>query len=109
MVFLVINPRRPLFIAVSVFALALSANRANAQPRADKHQKIDQALLQAMREGGVTQRVIITLKPGYRSEMRKRLQNHGDVIQSEHASIEALVADIHSADVNELAARDEVA
>ena len=41
--------------------------------------------------------------------MRQRLQDHGDLVQSEHASIDALVVELHSGDVAELAGRDEVA
>ena len=41
--------------------------------------------------------------------MRDLLRDHGDLVESEHESIEALVVKLHSADVAELADRDEVA
>ena len=41
--------------------------------------------------------------------MRELLQDHGDLVDSEHESIDALVVKLHSADVGELADRDEVA
>ena len=34
--------------------------------------------------------------------MRKHLEDHGDVVRSEHASIDALVVDLHSVDVRSL-------
>ena len=40
--------------------------------------------------------------------MRQRLEAHGDAVRSELPSVDALVAVIHSADVNELAARGDV-
>ncbi len=107
----VMNRRRLLLVGVTAFGLIVSATGAHAQTSAKRHSpKIDRALSEALNAGGAaTQHVIITLKPGYRAQMRKRLQDHGDVVQSEYASIDALVAEVHSADVGELAGRDEVA
>jgi serine protease AprX len=65
--------------------------------------KIDRGLQESLRHGGATQRVIISVKPGYRAEIRQSLEKHGDRIRSEHPSVDALTADIHSDDVNELA------
>jgi serine protease AprX len=50
-----------------------------------------------------TQRVIVSVKPGYRASVRQALQAHGDLIKSDHPSIDAFSAEIHSADVPELA------
>src|SRR5205823_6297495 len=86
------------------------AAAVNGQPGSTKHSpKIDKALSEALNAGGATHHVIITLKPGYRAAIRKRLEDHGDVVQSEYSSIEGLVAVIHSTDLDELAGRDEVA
>ena len=65
--------------------------------------KIDRGLQESLRHGGATQRVIISVKPGYRGEIRQSLEKHGDRIKSEHPFVDALAADIHSDDVNELA------
>ena len=65
--------------------------------------KIDRGLQESLRHGGATQRVIISVKPGYRAEIRQSLEKHGDRIKSEHPFVDALAADIHSDDVNELA------
>ena len=93
----------------TALALVVPATRRGRTEPPTAFTKIDSALEDALRSGAATQNVIITLKPGYRAQMRERLQEHGDVVQSEHASIDALVVKLHSADVSELADRDEVA
>jgi len=74
---------------------------ASAEPASNP--KIDRALLQSIREGGATQHVIISVKPGYRAEIRQALEKHGDRIKAEHPLIDALAADVHRDDVKELA------
>lgn len=69
-----------------------------------RHAKIDRALADALASGETTARVIITVKPGFRDGIRDALRKHGDVIKSEHPSVEAIAAEIHSGDVQELAA-----
>src|SRR6266513_1750474 len=106
----VIDVRHLFLIVVTALGLAVPGVAADAQTASKKRSpKIDKALSEALNAGGATQQIIITLKPGHRAEMRQRLQDHGDVVQSEYASIDALAVHIHSADVNELAGRDEVA
>src|SRR4029079_15311382 len=61
----------------------------------------DQALADAMRGGGATERVIITVKPGYRATLRKALQQHGHQIKAEHASLDLLVGDLDAATVQQ--------
>ena len=102
---------RNLFLSIGLTVLGVvgvPAAAAEAQT-ARKKPKIDHALEEALRSGAATQQVIITLKPGHRARMRKHLEDHGDVVRSEHASIDALVVDLHSVDVRELAERDDVA
>ena len=97
-----IDLRRLLLFGVAAFGLVMPASGAQAETGAKKHSpKVDHALSESLNVGAPTQHVIITLKPGYRAEMRKRLEAHGDVVQSEYASIDALVAEIHSTDVDD--------
>ena len=77
--------------------------------RAEEAPKIDQALSEALRRGAATQHVIITLKPGYRAEDAQAPPGPRRRDSVRDASIDALVVEIHSADVSELAERDEVA
>ena len=98
----------------SLLAFALTVGGAAPaiaeQPRnaAQGARKIDRAVRQALESGARTQRVIVKVKPGYRETLRQALKEHGDVIKSDHASIDALGADLHSADVEELEKLDWV-
>src|ERR1700730_18008738 len=56
-----------------------------------------------MRSGAPTQKVIISVMPGYRAGIRQALEAHGDVVKSEHPLVDALAAEIHTGDVSELA------
>jgi serine protease AprX len=85
-------------VALGVVACAVST--ASAQTSSNK---IDRALQDALLTGAATQRVIISVKPGYRVSVRQALQAHGDLIKSDHPSIDAFSAEVHSADVTELA------
>ena len=91
-------------LAVLAGVSLLSAPPAAAQQRdAAAKRKIDRKLRESLREGRRTQRVIITMKPGCRASMRSALEEHGDAINGEHALIDALSAEAHSEDVEELA------
>jgi serine protease AprX len=79
----------------------MAAVPAFAEPAPNR--KIDRGLQGSLREGGATQHVIISVKAGYRAEIRQALEKHGDRIKSEHPFVDALAADIHSDDVIELA------
>ena len=81
--------------------MALVATHVEAA--SPRRSKIDRLLRESLRTGAATQNVIITVKPGYRDQGRKALEAHGDVIRSEHPLVDALSAEVHSADVNELA------
>jgi serine protease AprX len=89
-----------LLVGVSLGVLGCAANPASAQ---DSSNKIDRALQESLRTGARTERVIISVKPGYRASVRQALLAHGDLIKSDHASIDAISAEIHTADVGELA------
>jgi serine protease AprX len=67
--------------------------------------KVDRAVHAALRTGVRTQPVIITVAPGCRASVRKTLERHGDVIRSEHSLIDALSVELHSDDVDALAAQ----
>ena len=86
-------------IGVALGVLACASSPLSAQTSS----KIDRALQDALLTGAATQRVIISVKPGYRASVRQALQAHGDLIKSDHPSIDAFSAEIHSADVSELA------
>ena len=73
-----------------------------AKPAEQAHQKVDRGLLAALRKGGATQSVILTMKPGCRPDVRKALEQHGDVVKAEHPLIEGLSIQLHSEDVDEL-------
>jgi serine protease AprX len=87
-------------IGVALGVLACAGVPASAQTSSNK---IDRALQDALLTGAATQRVIISVKPGYRASVRQALQAHGDLIKSDHPSIDAFSAEIHSSDVSELA------
>jgi hypothetical protein len=95
-------PLPKVLTAVAV-ALLVAAPPAAAQDGRAGHNKIDRALRASLREGKRTQRVIITVAPGCRASMLDALRRHGDVIRSEHPLIDALSAETHSEDVEEIA------
>lgn len=88
--------------AVAVILLATPLVWAqDSHTAADR--KIDRSLRESLRLDGGKKRVIITVRSGYRQEIRKALQLHGDVITSESPLIETVAAEIHSEDIQELA------
>jgi serine protease AprX len=87
-------------LGAALCVLACAAGPLSAQTSSNK---IDRALQDALLTGAATQRVIVSVKPGYRASVRQALQAHGDIIKSDHPSIDAFSAEIHSADVGELA------
>src|SRR5262245_40388127 len=86
-----------------VGALALASGRPAAADSHSSHGKVDRAVRESLQQGVPTQSVIISVKPGYRDQLRKALQQHGDVVKSEHALIDAVDVDLHSVDIDELA------
>ncbi|MCC7417020.1 MAG: S8 family peptidase [Acidobacteria bacterium] len=94
-----LSTRFAALVVVAASALATAAAPASAQHA----RKIDRAVRSAMAKGVRTQRVIVTVQPGYRAALRQALRQHGDAVKSEHALIDGVSADLHSVDVDELA------
>jgi serine protease AprX len=69
--------------------------------------KLDRALRDASRQGSV-HRVIIQTRPGTRLALRNALASHGDIVESEHASLEALTVTLHGEDLAVLQANPDV-
>jgi serine protease AprX len=95
----------PLYKTIAALAavLAFTGPLAAAQKN-NASGKVDRALRGGVREGRATQHVIITLAPGCRASVLDALRKHGDAIKSEHPLINALSAETHTEDVEELAA-----
>ena len=64
--------------------------------------KIDRGLRQSIASGG-KKRVIVSVRPGYRQQVRRALREHGDSVSYESAFIDALAAEVHAEDILELA------
>ena len=90
---------RTLRLSTLVFAALAFATPSFAQSASGR---LDRALHDALESGARRVHVIITVKPGYRSEIRRALESHGDVVGSEHPLVNALAADVHSEDLAEL-------
>jgi serine protease AprX len=97
-------PRKlTVFFAVAVWLLATASLDA-----ADRKSKLDKALRDAARHPAMSQRVIIQTRPGARAALKRSLQAHGDVIEAEHPSIDALTVNLHGADLAALEANPHV-
>ncbi len=92
-----------LFAALT--ALGLCTVTHAAAHSNDTH-KIDRAVRTSIAAGARSQRVIIMLEPGCVASTRDSLEEHGDVIAAEHPLINAISGEVHSADVEPLAAVD---
>ena len=92
---------RRLWFAGLLATLVLVSPPAFAQPAHEA--KIDRGLRESLRNGAATQSVIITVKAGYRTDIRQSLEQHGDRIKAEHPLIGALAVEIHSEDIAEVA------
>jgi serine protease AprX len=92
-------------LALSVAALiALTAPAVFAQETsAAATRKIDRSLRESMKQAGRTRRVIVTVKPGHRAEIRQALEGHGDTITGDVPFVDALAVEVHTEDVAELA------
>ena len=80
--------------------LSFATAAADAAPRAH----VDRAVRAALQSGAPTQKVIITVNPGCRAAVREGLTRHGDTVAEDFPSIDAVAADVHSRDVDVLAA-----
>src|ERR1700741_4233877 len=93
-----LSPLRITSIVALLLAVALPAR---AQDFALK--KIDRSLRAAAKRGGEKRQVIVTVKPGYRADIRQALQEHGDLVKAESELVNALAVELHTEDVAELA------
>ena len=94
-----------LISAVTAGVLLIPVNADASDPLG----KLDQVLLQSLQAGTpVSQNVIIRALPGQRASVRDQLKALGDVVNSEYPTIEALAAQIHTADLSSLAAASAV-
>src|SRR5579884_3234026 len=97
---LLMSVRRPL-AALWIAALAILCHVPASAQTFDS--KVDRGLRDALKHGGATQNVIVTVNAGCRDFVRTSLQNHGDRIKSDHPLIDAIAVELHSEDVTELA------
>jgi serine protease AprX len=96
-------PIRTLVTATLTAVLAAAPVAAQDSP-AVAERKIDRALKEALRSGDAgPKRVIVSVKQGYRQVIREALQAHGDAVDSEAPLVNALVAEVHGNDIEELA------
>jgi serine protease AprX len=94
----------------AAFAIADPPVDAAASRAAQRRSARLDAKLRAVVDTGASesQRVIIRVRPGSRSDVRKNLAAHGDQILGEHDSIDGLSAVVHGHDLAELAENDAV-
>src|SRR5688572_23334826 len=94
--------------ALAAFAIAIAPGKTVwGQDRPDR--KLDKKLQEAVANGcsGGPLRVIIGVKSGYRKGMRDSLESHGDKVNSEFKSSDALAAEVHCGDLEDLATMSE--
>jgi serine protease AprX len=65
--------------------------------------KVDKALAGQLKAGTATNKVLITVQPGFRGSIRKALELKGVTIKREHSALNLFVAEVDSATVLELA------
>jgi len=96
---------RRLFLAVLLaFSVGTPAFAAGAKAPGKMPNKVDKALAGELKSGAATHKVIITFKPGYRAAAKAALLNRpGNKIKREHPSLNLLVGEIATADVEALA------
>ncbi len=93
--------RLKLLFVASVTVLAAAATAA-AGP-ANRTYKLDLRLREALAQVPTPQHVIVRTQPGCRPALRAALTAHGDVIEAEHPTFEALTAYVHGEDLEALA------
>src|SRR6266513_4098060 len=91
--------------ALLAFSVGTPAFAAGAKAPKDSNmpQKVDKALAGQLKGGTAKNKVIITVKPGYRGSIRKALELHGGKIKREHASLNVFVAELDTATILQLA------
>ena len=94
-------PRR---FSAAVGALLLVCLPSIAAQAAPARARVDRAVRAALASGAGTQKIIITVNPGCRPSVRSGLAAHGDAVADDLTLIDAVAAEVHSADVATLAA-----
>jgi serine protease AprX len=95
--------RRLLSATLGIALLAAGTASAQGHSRAG-HSKIDRSLRESLDQGDRSpKRVIVSVRPGYRHAIKDALNKHGDVVAGESALVNAVVAVVHSDDIEELA------
>ncbi len=101
-----VSVRKLATLVTTLLVSAVVALPAHAGGR--PHWKLDRILQEALAKPPKTTRVIIQVRPGSEDALKLKLQGHGDVIEAEHASIDALTATIHGEDLAALAGDPDV-
>ena len=73
---------------------AVRAAKVNRLPS-----KIDRALAGALKAGSGKQKVLVTVRPGYRATVRKALEGRGAKIKREHGRLNLLISDLDQATI----------
>jgi len=92
---------RTRYVILALLALAV-AQPAAARPQSKLH-KLDLVLREAVSQAPQPKHVIIRTKAGCRAALRRALVAHGDVIEAEHPTFDALTAYAHGEDLEALA------
>ena len=106
------NWLRKLCLAAGVMAIVLASTSTNptaTSRTARKYPRLDLSLqAAAAAHSRDPQRVIISVRPGSRSAVRRALAAHGDRILAEHDSIDAITAVVRGQELETLASHDAV-
>jgi serine protease AprX len=81
----------------------LMAASPSAAANGDRLHKLDRVLRTAATQTPEPQRVIIRTAPGRQGALRAALGAHGDVVETEHPSLDAMTAYVHGEDLVALA------
>ncbi|MGH9348606.1 MAG: S8 family peptidase [Vicinamibacterales bacterium] len=102
------NGRALAAVFVAIAVLIGNGMPVNAADRS-RRSSLDERLRREVETGnGASQRVIIRARARARAALRKQLVAHGDRIVAEHASIDALTAVVHGADLAALSGQDGI-
>ena len=100
-----VSPRAIFTLAVLAITF-LSGGVVGAQGRGSK---LDRVLQEVVRSGARgSERVIVQARPGSREALKRALRAHGDVVEAEHPSLNALTVTLHRGDLAGLAANPAV-
>ena len=88
----------------AVLSAVLLAGASLAAEAGPGRAAVDRAVRAALAAGAATHQVIISVKPGCRAAIVDSLARHGDRVSGEFAHIDAVAGEVHSRDVDALAA-----